>query len=84
MFCLCACSLGFFSPSGASELPATGISMDRLQHIGGVFSTEPEDFNIHNGGWVEAICLALVVVVVVFVVIPTAHMRHCKELCFFV
>ena len=30
------------------DLPNTGISMDRLRHIGSVFSTEPQDFNMHN------------------------------------
>ncbi len=34
-------------------LPETGISLDRLQHIGKVFSSEPQDFNVHNskGVW---------------------------------
>ena len=44
---------GFFDQSGApkatsSELPDTGIAMDRLQHIGTIFSTEPENFNTLN------------------------------------
>jgi hypothetical protein len=43
----------FFEQNGGPKtsspsLPETGISMDRLQHIGKVFSTEPEDFNTHN------------------------------------
>ena len=44
----------FFDVNGAPkltgpELPKTGISMERLQHIGKVFSTDPEGFNSHNG-----------------------------------
>jgi hypothetical protein len=43
----------FFEQNGGPKtsspsLPETGISMDRLQHIGKVFSTEPADFNTHN------------------------------------
>lgn len=43
----------FFQESGAPKvsgpgLPDTGISMERLQQIGQVFSSEPQDFNMHN------------------------------------
>ena len=58
-FCFCLRATDFFDQSGAPKsrgpgLPETGITMDRLQHIGKVFSTEPEDFNMHNGMYVCA------------------------------
>lgn len=40
---------GFFDGRDPMQLPTTGISEDTLAHIGGVFSTPPENFVIHGG-----------------------------------
>ena len=47
-------TLGFFKEDGQPKLnepsiPATGVPEQRLQHIGNVFSSTPEEFNVHGG-----------------------------------
>lgn len=47
-------SADFFEEGGQPKLGAassltTGVSEDRLRHIGQVFSTTPEDFIVHPG-----------------------------------
>ena len=56
---------GVFSDEGtpleaAGMVPPTGISRDRITHIGNVFSSLPDDFVEHRGVWVCVVLCAYV------------------------
>jgi 2-oxoglutarate dehydrogenase E1 component len=44
---------GFFEKQDTMKKPMTGIPEETLQHISQVFSSCPEDFNIHSGRFVK-------------------------------